>query len=131
MKQIAKNNYYELAYDENRNWIYWSMKGFWRNMSVVPEFDRDWDKIQSIVKKDFKIFADLSQLKPMPEEVKAAQDQRQQILMKAGCAKVACIIDDIVTKSTLNAALKRNDMQNIVRYFISIERGKAITFLNN
>ena len=68
MKEIAKNEYYELAVDEAKNRVYWTMKGFWKSMSVVPDFDKDWETTQSLLKSGFTLFGDLSKLGAMPEE---------------------------------------------------------------
>ena len=36
MREIAKNDYYELAVDESKNRVYWTMKGFWKSIGPVP-----------------------------------------------------------------------------------------------
>ncbi len=117
MKEIAQNEYYELAYDEAKNRVYWTMKGFWRNMSVVPDFNKDWDTIQEMTKQGFTIFGNLSKLKTMPEEVSHAQDERQKKLLEGGCSKVSCMVDSAVTKMTLNKALEGSGMDKILQYF--------------
>lgn len=117
MKQIAKNDYYELGYDADRNWIFWTMKGFWKNMEVVPDFYKDWEKTAKLAKPGFKIYADLSKLKTMPEDVKAAQDAQQKKLLEKGCKKVSCIMESAATKLSLNHAVKASGMDKILRYF--------------
>ena len=117
MEDIAKTDYYELAYDETKNRIYWTMKGYWENMSVVPDFDKDWDTAQLMTESGFTIFADLSTLKVMPEDVMHAQDERQKILLQNGCTKVSCLINDPVTKLSLNTALASSGMEKIIQYF--------------
>ncbi|MDM8552152.1 hypothetical protein QUF72_18855 [Desulfobacterales bacterium HSG2] len=117
MKKIAKNAYYELAYDEVKNRIYWTMKGYWRNMSVVPDFDKDWDTVQRMTRSGWTIFGDLSALRAMPDDVKNAQDERQKKLMRDGCTKVSCLVKSAVTKISLNVALADSGMDKILRYF--------------
>ena len=117
MKEIAKNEYYELAVDEVKNRVYWTMKGFWKSMSVVPDFDKDWDTTQSLVKSGFTLFGDLSKLGAMPDDVKLAQDERQKKLLENGCSKVSCLMDSAITKLTLNRALKGSGMDEILQYF--------------
>lgn len=128
MKEVAKNEFYELGYDETQNWIHWTMRGFWKSMAVVPDFDKDWDAVQSMVKPGWKLFADLAELKPMPDDVQAAQDARQQKLIKDGCAKVSCIMTSAVTRLSLNKVLKDSGMDKIIRYVDNAEDGE--TFLN-
>ena len=59
MKNIAKNTYYELSYEESENIVYWKMKGFWKDMSVVPDFHSDWGKVRKLTRQDWKIFSEL------------------------------------------------------------------------
>lgn len=117
MKEIAKNEFYELKYDEGRNWIYWTMKGYWKNMQVAPNFDRDWNTALSMVHGSWRVLADLSQLKAMPEDVKSAQDKKQQEMLQRGCERVSCVMASEVTKMSLNQALKQSGMDKIVQYF--------------
>jgi hypothetical protein len=117
VKQIAKNGYYELKYDETENWIYWTMQGFWQDMSVVPNFDKDWDAAQALAKPDFRIFTDLSLLRAMPGDVQAAQDARQQKLMESGCARVSCFVESAFAAISLNSVIKSSGMDKIVQSF--------------
>ncbi len=55
-----------LAYDASKNWIYWTMQGYWKSMTVVPKFFEDWEAT-----------------------VKRANDKQQAKLMEQGCKKVA------------------------------------------
>jgi hypothetical protein len=50
----------------------------------------------SMVKNPFKIYADLSTLAAMPDDVKAANDQMQQKLLQKGCNKVAVTVDSSI-----------------------------------
>ncbi len=129
MKEIANNEYYELFYDEGKNWIFWTMKGFWKSMDVVPDFDRDWDSAIRHAKTPFKIFADLSKLKSLPDDVKAAQDMRQQKLMQQSCEKVSCLMESAITKLSLNKVLKKSGMDKMVQYFTSAEVYEAKKWL--
>ena len=130
MKEIGKNDYYELFYDESRNWVYWTMKGFWKDLTVVPNFDKDWNMVFGLVKKGFKIYADLSTLRTLPEDVKNANDETQAKLMELGCKKVSCLMDSAVTKLSLNTVLEKNKMKNVVKYFLSSEDIEARKWLD-
>ncbi len=118
MKEIVKNEFYELAYDETKNWIHWTMKGYWESMSkAAPDFDKDWAAALSKVKPGWRLYANLAKLKVMPNDVKTAQDTKQQELMQKGCKRVSCIIESSITKMSLNAVLKKSGMEKIVQYF--------------
>ena len=128
MKNISKNKYYELSYDNVRNCIFWKMKGFWSSMSVAPDFDKDWDTIQSLVKPGFVIYADLSTMTVLVSDVEEKNDERQAKLMQAGCKKVACIISEPNTRIFLNNVLKKSGMEKVVKYCSNKE--EALEFLN-
>ena len=119
MKEIAKNDYYELKISEAKNRIYWTMKGFWRSMAVVPDFDKDWDTTQNMAKPGWTLLGDLSELKPMPDDVRLAQDERQKKAIGGGCIKVSCIVDSVLTKMSLNKSLKGSGMDKMLQYFDS------------
>ena len=116
MNVIAENDYYKLAYDESKNRVLWRMIGFWKSLAVVPDFDKDWDRAQSLAKPGFTIYADLSKLEIMPPEVEKAQEERQKKLIHEGCRRVACLIGKETSKISLNKALKGSGMEKILRY---------------
>jgi hypothetical protein len=125
MEKIGQNEYYELAYDASKNWVFWTMRGYWPSMAAVPNFEKDWDTVQARVKPGFKILADISKLKAMPEDVKTAQDRRQAKLMQDGCARLAAIIESSVTKISMNEALRSSGMDKILHYCTSISEAEA------
>ncbi len=130
MKEIAKNEFYELKYDDSENWVYWTMKGFWESMSVVPNFYSDWEATINTAQKPFKIYSDLSALKTMPDDVKDANDKMQQKLMQSGCVKVSCLLESSVTKMSLNDVIKSSGMEKMVQYFTKSEAGDAKKWLS-
>ena len=131
MRQIAKNPYYELVYDQANSVVYMKFKGFWKDMSVVPNFENDWYKVLEIASKPFKIYGDLTQSKPQPEEVKKANDEMQQYLLQNGCEKVACIVDSALTKLSTNSSLKQSNMLSVTQFFTSDEAEAAENWLKS
>jgi hypothetical protein len=129
VEQIAKTEYYELQYDSNKNWIYWTMRGFWETMSVVPDFEKDWNRAVQATRPAWKIFADLTELKVMPDDVKQANDLQQQRLMQMGCKKVSCLMESSVTKASLNDVIKSSGMEKMVQYFTKAESHQAADWL--
>lgn len=113
------NKFYELSIEPNGKFVNWVMKGFWKDMSVVPDFNKDWDTILSEVKAPFVILADLTYMKVFVPEVQKANDLKQQDIMKAGCVKTACLMANAesVTRVTLQKAVKDSGMDKVVQYF--------------
>ncbi len=129
MQDIVKNTYYELAYDERRNWMYWTMRGFWKSMSVAPNFDTDWKAAIAVATRPFKVFSDLSTFKAPPPDVKSANEKMQQYAMQNGCEKVACLVDSPTTKLTMSLVIRGSGMEDMVQYFSGSESPLAEEWL--
>lgn len=129
MIEIAKNDYYTMTYDETHNCIYWVMRGFWKDMSVVPDFYSDWDKAIKITRPGWKIFSDASRCKVIPSEVQEAKIQNQKRLLKSGCIKIARIVDSAITKMSFNKEINEPGMVGIIKQFSSEKISEAESWL--
>jgi hypothetical protein len=129
MIEIAKNDYYTMSYDETDNCIYWVMKGFWKDMSVVPDFYSDWDKAIKFTRPGWKIFSDASQCKVVPPEVQEAKIQNQRRLLKSGCIKIARIVDSAITKMSFNKEINEPGMSGVIKQFGSDKISEAKSWL--
>ena len=129
MKVIAKNDYYSITYDEEENCINWVMKGFWKDMSVVPDFFRDWDKAIKITRPGWKILSDASRCKVVPPDVQEAKKRSQRRLLENGCVKIARIVDSAITKLSLSKEKKEPGMAGIIKDFGVNEIDEAETWL--
>ena len=96
MKNIANNNFYELSYDEKSNLVYWTMKGYWNSLNVVPDFEKDWDTAVSETRKGYRVFADLHDLEKIPDHMKEVHFNKQKTLLDNGCEKIACMIGNSI-----------------------------------
>lgn len=69
MKQeIAKNEFYEAYVDEEINRAYWVMRGDWKKLSDVPDYEKHNDIVLSLVKPGFTVVLDLREMGiPSPE----------------------------------------------------------------
>jgi hypothetical protein len=129
MIEIAKNDYYTMTYDETDNCIYWVMRGFWKDMSVVSNFNSDWDKAIKATKPGWKIFSDARQCKVVPPEVQKAKIQNQKRLLKSGCIKIARIVDSAITKMSLGKEINEPGMAGVIKQFSSEEITEAKKWL--
>lgn len=129
MIEIAKNDYYTITYDEKDNCVYWTMKGFWKDMSVVPNFYSDWDKAIKVIKPGWRIFSDARQCKVIPKEVQEAKIQNQKRLVKSGCVKIARIVDSAITKMSFSKEIEELDRQAVIRQFSSEKIQEAESWL--
>lgn len=125
MIEIANNDYYTMTYDETENCIYWVMIGFWKDMSVVPDFNSDQNKAVKITKPGWKIFSDASQCKVIPPEVQKMKIENQKRLLKNGCIKIARIVDSAITKMSFSKEIKEPGMAGVIKQFSSEEISEA------
>ncbi|HPD78961.1 MAG TPA: hypothetical protein PLH88_11150 [Spirochaetota bacterium] len=131
MQAIAVNDYYELYYSNSENTIYWKMRGFWKDMSVVPDFHKDWERARKLTRPGWKIFSDASQCKVIPDEVKKAKAKNQVESLQAGCSKIALVVDSSLTKLTLMQAKEVSGITDKVEAFSSSEIDEAKKWLNS
>jgi len=59
MKQIAKNQFYEMAVDPAKNRAYLTIVGAWEKASDVSSYLSDWDSAIGEVTRGFTVLSDL------------------------------------------------------------------------
>ncbi len=93
---IARNNYYEIAFQPAKNRVYLTITGFWGDPSVVPFYRSDWQKALAQVQPGFTVLADATRMKTHPAPVQALHEAIQRLLQKEGMrlsAKVVALDD--------------------------------------
>jgi len=86
---VVKTEKYVLSVDQTKNRIYYTMLGFWRNPSDIPNLLRDWKQTLAHVTKGFTLCADLTQCQPAAQSTKPLFEQVQRMLIIAGVKKSA------------------------------------------
>ncbi len=117
MKEIANNDYYELRYNQAENCIYWKMKGFWKDMSVVPDFQADWKKARSMTKQGWKILSDATECKAFPSAVNEEKVRNQNESLEMGCKRIALVVNSAVTGLAINNGMNKSGINGIVKQF--------------
>ncbi len=103
---IEQNPFYELAVSTQKNRIYLKIIGFWRNEAAVPNYLKDWNKALGLVRKDFTVLTDATQMKIHPPDVRLLHEQAQAAILKAGVSKVAEILTDRISEIQLDNVAK-------------------------
>ena len=80
--EIAKNNYYELEIDTEKNRVYTKLMNKWTSIKEVPNFFADWKKIASMTKPNFTIFADIRLMGTLSKEVEILHQEIQTYLVE-------------------------------------------------
>jgi len=121
MKEVAKNNFYELKYNEAENIIYWKMKGFWKDMSVVPDFHKDWEKARKLTRAGWKILSDASECKVIPSDVNTEKVRNQEKAIETGCVKIALMVNSAITTISIIRGTQESGMEDRIKVFNSAE----------
>jgi hypothetical protein len=107
--QIAKNNYYEISYDEKKNRIFYKVIGYWPCCNIVPNYLDDIGEVLNYVKPCFTMIVDASFVEPHPPEVEVIRKKAQSMAVQNGLLCAAEIVSssfvsnlqfDEMTKST-------------------------------
>lgn len=131
MKEIAKNNFYELAYDNVENTVYWKMKGFWKDMSVVPDFHSDWDKARKHTRPGWKILSDASECKVIPSDVNSEKIKNQEKAIESGCTKIALVVNSAITTISIMRGTQDSGAEDRMKVFGSTEIEDAKQWLKS
>ncbi len=120
------NKYYDLDYDVAHNQIYWTVRGFWSSVDVVPNIVQDWEAVLARVKEPgFKVLADLSELKALPEDVEAQAVRIQKKIIQAGVSKAAEFTTSAMTRMTVHTIGIHSGLKQLSATFNSIEKAQA------
>ena len=107
---IADNNFYSLFVNTRKNRALLKIKGYWRTREAVPEYLPDWNKVTSLLKEDFTLLTDASEMKTHPQDVRALHEEAQSILVKAGVKKIAEIVKDDIAEMQLNSMARKTHL---------------------
>ena len=110
MQTIAKNEFYEIHYDDNKNRVYFKIIGLWNSPKDVPNYISDIQKTANTVKSGFTLVSDITQMRTPPQEVGELHEQAQQILVRAGLDKTAEVVTSSILKMTANQYAKKSNM---------------------
>ena len=111
MNTIAKNEYYTIVTDKNKNRLYLTVEGFWKNRDAVPNYITDMKKALDELSREYTILADVSRMKPPPAEIAAVHNESQKQAIAAGLKKTAEIVgEDVIAKMTVDRYAKESGM---------------------
>lgn len=98
MKEIAKNKFYEISVDGEKNRLYLKIIGFWRNPEAVPHYTGDLLKATKELKRGFTILSDLREMLTPPVEITAIHEGAQKFLINAGLSRTAEVLSNVILK---------------------------------
>jgi hypothetical protein len=122
-KLIAETDYYKIEVDKTKNRVYYTIIGFWKSPSIVPNYLEDTQKAVNEVSPGFNIVTDATQMKIPPKEVGKIHEKAQKILVDGGLNKTAEVLPKSLVKMTLNKYAQKSQMKK--QNFETIEEAVA------
>jgi|GEM_PF-901889 len=110
VQHIADNNHYALSVNREKNRAYLKIKGFWSKRDLVPNYLSDWKKATGLLKRDFTLLTDASEMRTHPQDVRSLHEEAQGIIVKSGVVKIAEIVKDDIAEIQLNAMAKKTHL---------------------
>ena len=112
MKEIANNKYYSILIDKNKNRMYLTLFGFWKDRSVVPNYIEDIQKAIQELPKGYTVLTDVTQLKTPPQAISDLHTEAQKVVITSGLKRTAEVVSqDVIAKMALDRYSKRSGMQ--------------------
>ncbi len=111
------NEFYDLDYSPTQNQINWKVKGLWRSVGVVPNMEKDWGAILAQTKPGFNVLADLTEMKPPPQDVEALHAKVQKQIIDTGVHKIAAVIGSALVDMSVQHIGKQSGMIQMMSNF--------------
>jgi len=122
---VAKNEYYEMEVDKEKNRSYSKYIGYWESVNAVPNYLEDIRAVIRRLKPGFTTVIDLREMKIPHPEVINLMIQAQGIGEDGGFSKSARIVlaplEKLATKRIVNEA----NVKEKSREFNSVEEAEA------
>jgi len=130
MKPIARNPYYEISVDAQKNRVYLKVMGFWRNATVVPEYVAHWEEALRQVKRNFTICADIRKMQPYCHEVQNLHEKVQAMIVKSGLLQTAEVLPRNMVMEVQCDRICRNSMMPRKKFSTAEEAEKWLDHLS-
>lgn len=93
LEEIVKNKFYEIYLDLGKNRAYFTCRGFWESLTVVPNYYEDIVEATAKLRPGFSALIDVKELKTPPQDVIELFMKAQNFALEKGLKKSAHIID--------------------------------------
>ena len=111
MKTIVQNERYTIQIDQEKNRLYLTLIGYWKDRSVAPDYLRDLKNAVRSLSQDYTILTDVTQMKTPPQDIVNLHLEAQKQLIADGLKKTAELVGhDIIAKMALDRFSKESGM---------------------
>lgn len=113
LTSIAKNQYYDIACNPDKNRMYLRIKGYWKKEEDVSNYVEHIRQGGEQLKPGFNLMVDLREMKTPPIAMNVIHEKAQLTLMNLGLDRTAEIIpkSDIVLKNVTESISERSKMK--------------------
>lgn len=122
---ITKNDYYMFEVDPAINRLFITMKGFWENAGVVPNYLTDVDPALDKLSHGFTNLVDVTQLKNPPKDVRDLFESIQKKFISRGMSKNAEVVSSAFVEVNLDEVASHSGMSAVLRQFKSMAEALA------
>ena len=126
METVAKTEYYIVAIDRQKNRLYLTGRGFWKNLTVVSDYT---DEIMQAVRRlspGLTVLADLREFKTPPVEVGDMIITSQKCVFEIGIGKSAQVVGkNMAIEMPMSRYAKTSGIQPQNRSFTTINEAEA------
>lgn len=91
-EQVAQNSCYDLFVDKAKNRIYFTIHGYWKNKSAVPELLSDWKRAVALTQPSFTVLTDMRTMITHPQELNELHLAAQQFVIDSGVNQIANVL---------------------------------------
>jgi hypothetical protein len=123
-KKIAKNRYYELCVDTEKNRIYTIFRGFWKVVSDVPNLVEDHIKAIKALSPGFTVLTDTTNMKIPTKEINEFHPNILKIMDKEGLSKLALIVDREMLKISGERVMRDSGILDKMKFFEDIDEAE-------
>jgi hypothetical protein len=110
--KIAETDRYSIEVNKAINRIYFTIQGFWKDLSDVPNYLSDWERAIKEVTPGFTVLTDARKMKTPTPQVAKLHERAQEMLLKAGLRKTAELIPaSVVEQMSLNRYATESGME--------------------
>lgn len=111
MEEILNTELCKILVDTTKNRAYYTMSGFWQQLSDVPEYLESWEKAISLLSPGFTVLTDLRDFQLMSPQWTGVHVQAQQLASEAGLIGTAELLPaKVLIKSQLNRVSRESGM---------------------
>ena len=122
---IAVNEYYELYIDRDKNRAYMAFKGYWANLDVVPNIEKDLLLVPKKLQQEYTSLLDIREFKTPGPDVMGKFLEIQKENAKYGIKKAARIVTQPLEKLAADRVGKAADIKEKLAFFNSPEKAEV------